>query len=405
MAAQDTTLLMGSSTADRFLSQAELLGLLAERGCLNLLPLSSNTTYIDSISLMKLIDKLLEREQWNLALEVSTKAGIDKSGEFFTGLISKMFYWETVGVFAAWGMSCLKAGNLATAREKFIYCMDKHAFRDNTSYEVDSSSVKGTKNPLFLNELIKILECKNEALDEALVRDQQKFLSSMTANQSVVSGPQSESAIFILNKLQRLNDIENGVYTKNPKRDVGKKTKPVLEDVIYNECVYYLNKYGTGLNLVEFHLKYGQYKKVVESILLKQITPEMFVQIYVKCLKQGTVTALQTHMSEIDPTLAVWKVRMCDQTLRIFHRILFQDFLMKVCGHLENHHFLNSLYQLQLFMGDYVRAAILCVKFYKDKAATFKDLLKKNDHLKESLRHLKQAREQEQWVAVSPGNY
>lgn len=221
-------------------------------------------------------------------------------------------------MFAAWGMSCLKAGNLATAREKFIYCMDKHAFRDNASYEVDS--VKGTKNSPFLNEIVKILESKTEALDEALVRDQQKFLGSMTANQSVVSGPQSESAIFILNKLQRLNDIENGVYTKNPNRDGGKKTNPVLEDVIYNECVYYLNKYGTGSNLVDFHLKYGQYKKVVESILLKQVTPEVFVQIYLKCLKQGTVTALQTHMSEVDPTLAIWKVSLFDQTLHILHR-------------------------------------------------------------------------------------
>lgn len=215
-------------------------------------------------------------------------------------------------MFAAWGMSCLKAGNLATAREKFIYCMDKHAFRDNTSYEVDSSSVKSTKNRPFLNELIKILESKNEALDEALVRDQQKFLGS---NQSVVSAPQSGNAIFILNKLQRLNDIENGVYTSKWE----KKTKPVLEDVIYNECVYYLNKYGTGLNLVEFHLKYGQYKKVVETILLKQVTPEAFVQIYLKCLRRGTVTALQTYMSEIDSTLAVWKVSLLRPTLRLLY--------------------------------------------------------------------------------------
>jgi len=225
-------------------------------------------------------------------------------------------------VFAAWGMSCLKAGNLATAREKFIYCMDKHAFRDNASYEVDSSSVKSGKNPPFLNELIKILESKNEALDEALVRDQQKFLGSMTANQSVVSAPQSGNAIFILNKLQRLNDIENGVYTSKGDR----KTKPVLEDVIYNECVYYLNKYGTGLNLVEFHLKYGQYKKVVETILLKQVTPEAFVQIYLKCLRRGTVTALQTHMSEIDSTLAVWKVSLFDQLYVYFTGLHFRTF-------------------------------------------------------------------------------
>lgn len=79
----------GASLADRIISQAELLGLLAERGCLNMLPILSSQgqgPYVDASILRKLRDRLLEREQWNLALEVSTKAGLDNTGNCFKWL-------------------------------------------------------------------------------------------------------------------------------------------------------------------------------------------------------------------------------------------------------------------------------------------------------------------------------
>lgn len=78
----------GISSADRILSQADLLNLFVERGCLNLLPVAgtnfSQSSYIDASVLRRLCDKLLEREQWNLALEVSTKAGLDSTGTSLT---------------------------------------------------------------------------------------------------------------------------------------------------------------------------------------------------------------------------------------------------------------------------------------------------------------------------------
>lgn len=73
----------GISLADRILSQADLLNLLIERGCLGLLPVTSQTesTFIDTSVLRRLRDRLLEDEQWHLALEVSTKAGLDNTGD------------------------------------------------------------------------------------------------------------------------------------------------------------------------------------------------------------------------------------------------------------------------------------------------------------------------------------
>lgn len=85
MISVECSLHYGTSSADRILSQTELLGLLAERGCLSLLPVSNaqRGSFIDASVLRKLRDKLLEREQWNLALEVSTKAGLDITGALY----------------------------------------------------------------------------------------------------------------------------------------------------------------------------------------------------------------------------------------------------------------------------------------------------------------------------------
>ncbi|XP_050296333.1 zinc finger FYVE domain-containing protein 26 homolog [Anthonomus grandis grandis] len=363
MASQDTSIHFGSTSADRILTQAELLGLLAERGCLHLLPTSVNSTYIDAMSLMKLTEKLLEREQWKLALEVATKAGIDKSG-----------------VFAAWGLSCLKAGSLAQAREKFSKCLDKNSHHDSSYYEIESSSIKVIKNPPLLNEILKILESKKEAIDKDVITDTQKFLgSTATLTQSINSAyPIDSSAMFILNKLKNLKSIESGYYA------IKKRPNPVkFEEVIYNECVYYLNKYGTGLSLVEFHLKYQQFDKALDCILKKKLSAEVFVDIYIKCLKEGHVKMLQKHMSEIDSTLITWK-----------------EHLRQICCHLEKRNYLNCLYQLQLYMGDYIRAAMTCIRFYEEKAQAFTDLVKNSNFLKQYMEHLAQSKEQEQWVAL-----
>ncbi|CAG9766398.1 unnamed protein product [Ceutorhynchus assimilis] len=364
LSSQDTSLRFGSSSADRILTQAELLSLLAERGCLSLLP-TNNSAFIDSISLMRLTDKLLEREQWQLALEVSTKAGIDKSG-----------------VFVAWGISCLKAGSLVSAREKFSKCLDKNAHHDANYYDIDSASLKVIKNPPLLNEIIKILESKKETLDEEVVIDHSKFSgSTMTLSQSVVSTSPADGAIFILNKLKNLKNIELGYYSLKKR---GNSADQKLEKVIYDECVYYLSRYGTGISLVEFHIKYGNFSKALNCIIKKNLSPEVFVETYMKCLKHGNISTLQAHMSEIDSTLTIWK-----------------DHLMQICCYLAKRNLLHSLYQLQLYMGDYVRAAMTCFRFYEEKASSFTDLLNNSHFLYKSQEHLRQAKEQEQWITVS----
>lgn len=78
----------GLAHCDRFLSQVDLIATLVQSDCLALIPSDDS---LDEHALRKLRDLLTEKEQWTLALDVSTKSGLD-----------------TQGVWAAWGKACLK---------------------------------------------------------------------------------------------------------------------------------------------------------------------------------------------------------------------------------------------------------------------------------------------------------
>lgn len=81
----------GLARCDALLGQIDLLSLLASANCLHLLP-PQPMSQLDTWR--KLRDRLIEIELWSLALDVSTKAGLDAGS-----------------VWAAWGLICLKTGN------------------------------------------------------------------------------------------------------------------------------------------------------------------------------------------------------------------------------------------------------------------------------------------------------
>ncbi|KAK5647689.1 hypothetical protein RI129_002581 [Pyrocoelia pectoralis] len=379
----------GSSLADRILSQADLLGLLAERDCLHLIPTVTPTQirYIDANTLRRLRDKLLEREQWNLALEVSTKAGLDNAG-----------------VFAAWGKSYLKAGSLQKAREKFQRCFDKTAHYE-TSTELSNSyssthylsktfqspENKPIKNPPLLNEIVQILESYTTIIDPKILKElkmSNTLLSSTCSLNSSTISVHNDFAVCILNKLRNLNNVMNGNYSAysdtTESVSSANKKKPYLEPLFYEECVYYLTKYGSHMSVLEFYVKHSEYYECLKYMLDHRLSSDYFIDVYMLCLRENYVNELHETMSKIDSTLDVWK-----------------DYLKHICRHLEKQSNLNSLYELQQFMGDFVRAALTCIKFYKDDAVTFTELTGKVDYLHRAQQHLQQELEQEQWVEVA----
>ncbi|XP_057660811.1 zinc finger FYVE domain-containing protein 26 homolog [Diorhabda carinulata] len=378
MSSIECSLHNGTALADRIISQADLLGLLAERGCFNLLPVPckySQGNFIDASVLRRVRDKLLENEQWNLALEVSTKAGLDNAG-----------------VFAAWGKSCLKAGSLVVAREKFQRCLDKTAHyeyslqNDNsetqfgfrkftkTSNNINFSESKKSKDPPLLTEIIQILESNTRDIDQ----------KEFTINENITNH-QQDLAVCISNKMRNLKNISSQLYYQPVQ--IEKKShssRPPLCRLFYDECVYYLTRYGTRLSLLEFYIKHGDIYLALTNIIDNRLGTDTFVEIYMHCLKEGVIGILQEKMSLINSSLDVWK-----------------DYLMHICRHLEQFNMLHSLYQLQQFMGDSVRAAMTCMRFYQENASTFKDLLKNSQFLNMAEQHLRYGAEQEEWIDVA----
>ncbi|XP_045461225.1 zinc finger FYVE domain-containing protein 26 [Harmonia axyridis] len=393
MMSQEYSLIHNMSLADSLLNQVNLLELFSERGCLNLLPVATDTftPRIDTFTLRKFRDNLLEMEEWNLALEVSTKAGLDQTS-----------------VFAAWGKKLLKAGCLTKAREKIQRCFNSNrrfdSRRESFSENDEEMSARGSnfylnksfgevneKKPLtnspLLNEIINILECKSAVIDKNIVDEvsMANLSASKVMNQSYLI--QKDPAVSILNKLRNLDYIASGKYYFPTDRKVQisyATNRPIVDTVFYNECIFYLSRYGSHQSLLDFYIRHGELDQALQYILGNNMGSDVFIEIYMNCLKDGLVNVLQENIAKIDSTLDVWK-----------------HYLHQLCRHLEQQKFLNSLYQLQLFMGDFMRAAITCIRFYQEDTKNFSDLARKNKFLHKAEEHIKQMHEQDEWIEVT----
>lgn len=54
-------------------------------------------------------------------------------------------------------------------------------------------------------------------------------------------------------------------------------------------------------------------------------------------------------------------------------------------------------------MGDHIRAAMTCIRFYQENTSNFSDLLNNAKYLMKAKKHLADLLEQDQWVEVSQG--
>ncbi|XP_009704410.1 PREDICTED: zinc finger FYVE domain-containing protein 26-like [Cariama cristata] len=88
---------------DSYISKVDVLNILVAAAYR---PIPSLDQILLPAAVTRLRNRLLEAEYYQLAIEVSTKSGLDPGGA-----------WH------AWGMACLKAGNLSSAREKFNRCL------------------------------------------------------------------------------------------------------------------------------------------------------------------------------------------------------------------------------------------------------------------------------------------
>ncbi|XP_072751238.1 uncharacterized protein Sptz isoform X2 [Anoplolepis gracilipes] len=362
----------GLTHCDRFLSQVDLIATLVQSDCLTLI----STDDLDEHTLRKLRDLLSEKEQWILALDVSTKAGLD-----------------TQGVWAAWGKACLKVGHWDQAREKFHHCFDKIVYEDFDdwvvlSYSKESEKCKGElmesnttapKRNNFLNEekgTNERVDCWKRKeyskyrpiKDPPLLTELLQILDNLSAHRFRIQ----QSFQSISNAMQEIFHILNNLKALSQNQFNTKYLTPVNLTVYYQESLYYLLTYGSHNSILQFFLKYKEFDKCLVYILENDLECDLFLNgVYLYCLKSGDTDKLHDAMKVKDPTLFIWK-----------------KYLIFVCHFMERKQYWHILYQIQLFMKDCIRASMTCIYFYTNEVNSYLDLYNRVHLLQDAQKHL-----------------
>ncbi|XP_057587175.1 zinc finger FYVE domain-containing protein 26 [Hippopotamus amphibius kiboko] len=298
---------------DSYISKVDVLNILVAAAYRHVPPLDQ---ILQPAAVSRLRNQLLEAEYYQLGVEVSTKTGLDATGA-----------WH------AWGMACLKAGNLSAAREKFSHCL---------------------KPPLDLNQL---------SHGSRLVQDVVEYLESTARPLLSVQDD---------GYLATLKELEATLRTQSLSLEVIPEGK-IVNNTYYQECLFYLHNYSTNLATISFYMRHSCLREALLHLLHKESPPEVFIEgIFQPSYKSGKLHVLENLLESIDSTLESWG-----------------KYLIAACQHLQKKNYYHILYELQQFMKDHIRAAMTCIRFFSHKAKTYTELgeklswlLKAKDHLK-----------------------
>ncbi|KAK2826639.1 hypothetical protein Q5P01_020853 [Channa striata] len=297
---------------DSYISKVDVLKILVTA---NYKYVPSLDDILETSAVTRLRNQLLEAEHYQLAVEVSTKSGLDPSG-----------------VWQAWGMASLKAGNLSGAREKFSRFLKAPVDRNQLGL-----------GPLLLQEVVQHLEM------------------TVLPTQSTSFGED------ILASLRELEDALS---------DVGPVERPegqTRNSSLHQECLYYLNTYGTHLALISFYMRHDYMMEALTYLLNKECPEEVFLEgVLQPSLERGRLGMLQGILEKLDPGLET-----CSR------------YLIASCQFLQRRGYFHTLYQLQQFMMDHVRSAMTCIRFFTHGASSYLQLGEQQRWLVRAKEHLR----------------
>lgn len=297
---------------DSYISKVDVLKILV----------SANYKYIPSLddiletsAVTRLRNQLLEAEYYQLAVEVSTKSGLDPGG-----------------VWQAWAMASLKAGNISGSREKFARCLKAPVDRNQLNL-----------GPVLLQEIVQHLE-----------NNVRPTLSTTLGEDILASLRELEEVLSEVGPVER----PEGLSPNNS---------------LHQECLYYLNLYGTHLALVSFHMRHDCVTEALTYIINKDCPDEVFLEgVLQPSLERGRLGMLQGILEKLDPSLET-----CSR------------YLIASCQFLQRRGHYHSLYHLQQFMTDHVRAAMTCIRFFTHGATSYHQLGEQKRWLVRAKEHLR----------------
>ncbi|XP_071963696.1 zinc finger FYVE domain-containing protein 26-like [Antedon mediterranea] len=236
---------------------------------------------------------------------------------------------DTGAVWASWGMSCLRSGDYEGAKEKF-------------------------------KRVLKTIDDKNSLHPPSkLLSDILQFLQSVNTEAVSVQEISKSSPSYIRE------------YFADPKQITS-----VVEQMYRaptEQCKWYIETFGTHLLMVEFYMKHDYLPKALLYIIAKKCDASVFIEgIIITCVKEGGIYKLHEQMMLVDSSLNMWS-----------------KYLTATCRYLSSKRYMHVLYQFQVFMKDYVRASMTCIRFFQDHVKSYADLFERLHYLDTAKHHLK----------------
>lgn len=258
---------------------------------------------------IRLQEKLIEMERFELARDLATKYGLDVKG-----------IWRT------WGLVCLKNRRFMEARQKFQHCLDGQAGSEGA-------------NSRTLDDILRCLD-----------KPKSGFLSLREKCELIRKG-------------------------RTASRDLYQLSQKESHNFCFKEALFYLEKYGTKEQMVRFYAKNSMWRRAVE-VLLEDAGAQLYnafvSELFVAAMKRGAIREVLDCLRSHDPTFArSWR------------------YLVSTCKYLSRNDYFNTLHLVQLFMGDYLRAAMTQVNYFYlyPPASDYTELHHRMGHLQTAKQH------------------
>jgi zinc finger FYVE domain-containing protein 26 len=144
---------------------------------------------------------------------------------------------------------------------------------------------------------------------------------------------------------------------------------------------YYLEKYGRPESALSFFLRHKMLEKACCYVVERQLPNNFFVEHIVEfCLSHSLLSELKQTLKKIGTEIhtiglsdslnlfvcVLFKMIfltlfVLDPTLESFH-----DYLLAACKYFNQQKAFKTLVTFQIFMKDYVRAGLTCIKIFLD---------------------------------------
>lgn len=295
----------------------------------------SLSVFADPTKIRLLRDKLLEQDRLDTALLVAAKCSI-----------------ESEPVWAAKALQMLQSGRYQEAKQLFKYCLVSVRDDDDPpppmvtmSRAAVGISVAPNRSPSdnapLLQKILRVLE-SGAPLDYADLRRQyQEILAKVSSQPAFVK--------------KLVNYSESGMDSMKLFQSSGKKNAPAatgkrkhtLDSLRYMQCVYYLQRYGTSEDLIQFWLRHGLIEDAMRHVVSNHLDARYFNIIVMHAISHNLLARIKE-----------WVMKPANSSSAA------QEYLLATCKHLNTAEMFKLLLEFQLMMKDSVRAGLTCIKIF-----------------------------------------